>query len=73
VAKAHITKAHRVRWAVGLKISSGGCQQNLYDFCSSGTGISGAALQAARSIVVSGIAKNRMLLVGLSVTFATRR
>lgn len=31
VPNAHITKAHRIWWAVGMKISSGCCKQELYD------------------------------------------
>jgi len=32
VANAHITKAHKIWWAVGTKISSGCCKQELYDW-----------------------------------------
>ena len=32
VPNAHITKADRIWWAVGMKISSGCCNQELYDW-----------------------------------------
>jgi hypothetical protein len=31
VPNAHITKADRIWWAVGMKISSGCCKQKLHD------------------------------------------
>ena len=37
VADAHITKADRIWWAVGLKISSGCCKQESYGRISRGT------------------------------------